>query len=65
MIMIAVMKEETSDSKNTSDISEKDTGETKSEDWGNCFSAEEGIWKCGVFMVLNQKGGTNCAIYDT
>ena len=63
--MIAVMKEETSDSKHTSDIAKKDTGETKSEGWGNCLSAEEGIWECGVFMVLNQKGGTKCAIYDT
>ena len=43
---------------NLSDISEKDTSAMKSEVWGNCFSVEEGIWKCEVCMVLNQKGGT-------
>ena len=26
---------------------------------------EEGRWKCGVCMVLNQKGGTKCAAYET
>ena len=29
------------------------------------FSVEEGIWKCGVCMVLNQKGGTKCADFET
>ena len=65
LILIAVQKEEISASKHTSDLAEKYTGETKSEGWGNCFSAEEGIWKCGVFMVLNHKGGTKCAICYT
>ena len=43
---------------NLSDISEKDTSAMKSEVWGNCFSVKEGICKCGVCMVLNQKSGT-------
>ena len=63
--MIAVPKEEIASSKHTSCISDKDTGETKSEGWGNCFSVEEGSWKCGFFVVLNQKGGTKCATCET
>ena len=50
---------------NPSDISEKEISATKSEVWGNRFSVEEGSWKCGVFMVLNQKGGTKCAVCET
>ena len=50
---------------NSSDLAEKDTGATKSEGWGNRFSVEEGSWKCGVCMVLNQKGGSKCAACET
>ena len=50
---------------NPSDISEKDISATKSEVWGNRFSVEEGSWKCGVCVVLNQKGGTKCAACET
>ena len=46
---------------NTSDIDEKDTSATRSEGWGNHSSVEKLSWKCGVCMVLNQKGGTKCA----
>ena len=50
---------------NPSDISEKDISAKKSEVWGNHFSVEEGSWKCGACMVLNQKGGTKCAASET
>ena len=46
-------------------MSEKDISATKSEVWGNRFSVEEGSWKCGVYMVINQKGGTKCATVST
>ena len=47
------------------DISEKDTGATQSEGWGHSLSFEEGIRKCGLCMVLNQKGGTKCDVCET
>ena len=50
---------------NASDIYKKDTGATKLEGWGNFFSVEEGSFKCGVFLVLNKKGGTKCAASET
>ena len=50
---------------NSSDIAEKDTGATKPEGWGYCFSVEDGIWKCGSCMALNHKGGTKYAARDT
>ena len=50
---------------NISDTDEKDHGTTKLEGWGNCFSVEEIIWKFGVCMVLNQKGGTKCSACGT
>ena len=48
-----------------SDISDKDISATKSEVWGNHFSVEEGSWKCGVCVVLNQKVGNKCAACET
>ena len=50
-----------SSQENTSDLDEKDTSATRSEGWGNHLSVEKLIWKCGVCMVLNQKGGIKCA----
>ena len=44
---------------NASDLAGKDTSAKKSEGWGNRFYVEERIWKCGVCMALNQKGGTD------
>ena len=41
---------------NASDLSEKDTGKTKLDCWGNRLSVDQGSWKYGVFLVLNQKG---------
>ena len=50
---------------NASDLSEKDTGATKSEGWGSHFYVEEVIWNFMVYMVLNQKGGTKCNACET
>ena len=44
---------------NASDLAGKDTSAKKSEGWGNRFYVEERIWRCGVCMALNQKGGTD------
>ena len=49
---------------NTSDLDEKDTSATRSEGWGNHFSIDKLSWKCGFFIVLNQKGGTKCSTYE-
>ena len=50
---------------NASDLSEKDTGATKPEGCGNHFYVEEGSWRCGVYIVLIQRGGTKCATCKT
>ena len=43
----------------------KNTGATKSEGQVNSLSIEKGIYKCGVFMALNQNGGTKCTACET
>ena len=50
---------------NASDLAEKDTGSKKLEFWGNRLFVEEGTWKFGVFMVLNQKVVTKYNYYET
>ena len=65
VIMIAVPKEETT-SRITEVIFPGKTSAQKNQKFGgNHFSVEEGSWRCGIFMVLNQNGGTKCAACET
>ena len=51
--------------KSASYLAEKDTGEQKSEGWVNCFSVDAGSCNCGVYVVLNCRGGAKCAACGT